>query len=97
MRGILGFYIVLKPKINLKHTFNVNFCLKTTVIPFTKTNRKRSDRRIENRLNTIKKIEIRITKDKNQNLGHTTNKKNRDSATDEYIIQRRMVAYLATN
>ena len=71
MRGILGFYIVLKPKINIKHTLNVNFCLKATVIPSTKTNRLRSDRRI------------------------TTNKKNRDSAIDEYIIKRRMVAFLA--
>ena len=34
--GILGFFTISKPKINLKHTFYVNLCLKTiyrTLIP----------------------------------------------------------------
>ena len=46
---------------NLKYTFNVNFCLKTIVNRYAeKKNRKSSDRRID--LPQLR-IEIRITKD----------------------------------
>ena len=82
---------------NLKYTFNVNFCLKTIVNPYT-------DKKTE--IVQIKESKIDLPQLKmwnqdnwrwNQNRGHTTNKKNRDSTTDEYIIQRRLVAFLATN
>ena len=63
MLGILGFYTISKPKINIKPIFNDNFCLKTIYRTLISELLKCLNRKIESR-------PIRIKKSKSESRQH---------------------------
>ena len=75
--GTLGFYTILKPKINLKHTFNDNLCLKTilsdpymeNIEMFELENQKSSDQDRKIHIGIIK-AEIRIEATQKRSCQH---------------------------
>ena len=78
--GILRFRTVSKPKINLKHTFSVNFYLKPNIKNtemFESRNWKLSYQNQKNR--------NRDNWGLNQNQGYTAHKKNRDSTSTQWM------------